>query len=121
MKSEVSPDLAMRMLNETHGLMAILPFYVENDTIIYPGKFIGSFRRDENVLCRFTKNFGYPMSLHTNSNGYIADGTDFIPGNVGDILKDFAEHSQYNRFLSIPIDVLNREIMDVAEDILVNP
>lgn len=61
------------------------------------------------------------MSLHTNSNGYIADGTDFIPGNVGDILKDFAEHSQYNRFLSIPIDVLNREIMDVAEDILVNP
>ena len=61
------------------------------------------------------------MSLHTNSNGYIADGTAFIPGNVGDILKDFAEHSQYNRFLSIPIDVLNREIMDVAEDILVNP
>lgn len=61
------------------------------------------------------------MSLHANTNGYIADGTDFIPGNVSDILKDFAEHSQYNRFLSIPIDVLNREIMDVAEDTLVNP
>lgn len=120
-KSEVNPDLAMRILDETHGLMAILPFYVENDKIIYPGKFIGSFRRDENVLCRFTKNFGYPMSLHANTNGYIADGTDFIPGNVGDILKDFAEHSQYNRFLAIPIEVLNKEIMDVAEDTLVNP
>lgn len=121
MKSEVSFDLAIRMLNETHGLMAVLPFYVENDTVVCPGKFIGSFRRDEKVLCRFTKNFGYPMSLHANTNGYIADGTDFIPGNVGDILKDFAEHSQYNRFLAIPIEVLNKEIMDVAEDTLVNP
>lgn len=121
MKSEVSFDLAIRMLNETHGLMAVLPFYVENDTIVCPGRFIGSFRRDEKVLCRFTKNFGYPMSLHTSTTGYIADGTDFITGNVGDILKDFAEHSQYNRFLAIPIEVLNKEIMDVAEDTLVNP
>lgn len=120
-KCEVNPDLAIRILNETHGLMAILPFYIENDTIIYPGKFIGSFRRDENVLCRFTRNFGYPMSLHANTNGYIADGTDFIPRNVDDILRDFAEHSQYNRFLAIPIEVLNKEIMDIAEDTLVNP
>lgn len=121
MKSEVSFDLAIRMLNETHGLMAVLPFYVENDTIVCSGRFIGSFRRDEKVLCRFTKNFGYPMNLHTGTTGYIADGTAFIPGNVGDILRDFAEHSQYTRFLAIPIEVLNKEIMAVAEDILVNP
>lgn len=120
-KSEVSFDLALKIVTETKGFMAVLPFYKEKGAIDFKGNFIGSFRRDEDVLCRFTKNFGYPMRLQVDADGYLSNGIDFMPVDIHNQLMDLVETTEFTRFLLIPIDVLNRDIMAIVEDILVNP